>query len=95
LPTCNDATSKVGVFRFGLWQHDSYNEERITFAHDITSLGDARRSDSIYEIGGGVTWEFAPGWTLKPEIVWLREQSNILIVNYSSTEVFINLRKDF
>jgi tetratricopeptide (TPR) repeat protein len=88
-------TDSVGAFLFGLWQHDSYNEERINYAPDFTSLGDARRSDNIYEIGAGVTWAFAPGWSLNPEVLWIRDQSNILIVNYSSTEIFVNLRKDF
>jgi hypothetical protein len=88
-------TDGVGAFLFGGWRRDSYNTERINYAPDYTSLGDARRSENVYEIGSGVTWEFAPGWTLNPEVLWIRDQSNILIINYSSTEVFVNLRKDF
>jgi tetratricopeptide (TPR) repeat protein len=86
---------RVGAFVFAQWQQDSFNAKRINYAPDFTSLGDARRSDNIYEIGAGVSWAFAPGWSLNPELIWTRDQSNILIVNYSATEVFVYLRKDF
>jgi hypothetical protein len=88
-------TDRVGAFVFGSWQRDSFNQERINYAPDFTPLGDARRSDNIYEIGAGMTWELAPGWSLNPEILWIRDQSNLLVLNYSSTEIFVNLRKDF
>ena len=53
--------------------------------HDVASIG----------FGGGLTWEFHPSWTLNPEVLYIRDQSNILAANYSSTEIWITLRKDF
>ena len=88
-------TERVGAFVFAWWQRDSYNLDRINFAPDFSSLGDRSRSDNLYEVGGGLTWSFAKGWSLNPEILWIRDQSNIYINNYSSTEIFVTLRKDF
>jgi hypothetical protein len=42
-----------------------------------------------------LTWEFARGWTFNPEVLFVRDQRNVLVVNYSSTEIWITLRKDF
>jgi hypothetical protein len=53
------------------------------------------RNDDLYEASAGLTWEFAQGWSLNPEVLFVRDQSNILVVNYSSTEIWITLRKDF
>jgi hypothetical protein len=52
------------------------------------------RYDNLYEAGAGLTWEFARGWSLDPEFLFIRDQSNVLIVNYSSNESWITLRWD-
>jgi hypothetical protein len=36
-----------------------------------------------------------PTWSLRPEILWIRDQSNSIAFNYSSTEIWLNLRKGF
>ena len=58
-------------------------------------VGIGTRNDNLYEVGGGLTWQFLPNWSLNPEILYIRDQSNILANNYSSTEIWITLRKDF
>jgi tetratricopeptide (TPR) repeat protein len=88
-------TEKVGGFVFGLWQHDAYNIERLHLGADQDTPGVSSRSDNLYEAGGGLTWTFAPGWSLNPEILYIRDQSNVLSYNYSSTEIWVNLRRDF
>jgi hypothetical protein len=80
---------------FGCWQHDRYNVERLNVGAADEILGIGTRNDNLYEVGGGLTWQFAPSWSLNPEILYIRDQSNILAVNYSSTEIWITLRKDF
>jgi hypothetical protein len=42
-----------------------------------------------------VVWEFARNWTLRPEILYIRDQSNAIAFNYSSTEVWLNVRYGF
>lgn len=87
-------TKNLGGFAFVWWQHDRYNIERLGAAGDRLS-GIGTRNDNLYEVGGGLVWEFWPSWTLNPEILYIRDQSNILAANYSSTEIWIMLRKDF
>lgn len=87
-------TKNLGGFAFVWWQNDRYNVERLGAAGDrLTGIG--TRNDNLYEVGGGLTWEFHPSWTLNPEVLYIRDQSNILAANYSSTEIWITLRKDF
>jgi len=90
--TLND---QWGGFVFAWWQHDRYNIERLNVGAADQILGITTRNDNLYEVGGGLTWQFAPRWSLNPEILYIRDQSNILAANYSSTEIWITLRKDF
>ena len=84
----------LGGFAFVWWQNDRYNVERLGAAGDRLS-GIGTRNDNLYEVGGGLIWEFHPSWTLNPEILYIRDQSNVLAANYSSTEIWVTLRKDF
>ncbi len=87
-------TDKLGGFVFGWWQNDRYNVERLGADGDRLA-GIGTRNDNLYEVGGGLTWQFAPSWSLNPEILYVRDQSNILANNYSSTEIWVTLRWDF
>jgi len=89
--TLND---KLGGFVFGWWQNDRYNIERLGQPGD-SIVGIGTRNDNLYEVGGGLSWQFAPRWSLNPEILYVRDHSNVLAANYSSTEVWITLRVDF
>jgi tetratricopeptide (TPR) repeat protein len=84
----------LGGFVFGSWQNDRYNIERLGAPGDGL-VGIGTRNDNLYEVGGGLTWRFLPNWSLNPEILYTRDQSNILAENYSSTEIWITLRWDF
>lgn len=90
--TIND---QWGGYVFGWWQNDRYNIERLSTDEADQIIGIATRNDNLYEVGGGLTWEFGEGWSLNPEILYIRDQSNILSVNYSSTELWLTLRNDF
>jgi hypothetical protein len=45
------------------------------------------RNDDLYELGGGLTWELFPTWSLRPEILWQRDEGSRLAGNDSSTEI--------
>jgi len=95
-PTLNfTLTESLGGFVFAFYQHDRYNVERLNFSGPNEPLGISTRNDNLYEVGGGLTWQFAKSWSLNPEILYIRDQSNVLAANYSSTEVWITLRFDF
>jgi hypothetical protein len=40
-------------------------------------------------------WEFAPGWSLRPTFEYNWEESNVPELGYSSTELWLTLRKSF
>ncbi|RDI99381.1 hypothetical protein DVT68_00510 [Dyella solisilvae] len=79
------------------WEHNAYDMEQLHFhpdTDDNTIL--IQRNDNLYEVGAYLTWKFAPSWTLRPQLLWIHDQSNADIgFNYSSTEFFINVRKSF
>ena len=57
--------------------------------------GYVEREDNLYEGGLGLVWAFGEGWSLHPELLYIRDQSNAVAFNYSSTEVWLNVRKGF
>jgi hypothetical protein len=89
-------TNRLDGFIFGWYERDAFNTDRIHFHPDtLDETVILRRKDNLYEIGGGLVWEFAPTWSLRPQVLWIRDQSNSVNFNYSSTEVWVNLRKGF
>ena len=89
-------TKSFGGFLFGWWEHDSFDTDRIHFHPDALDQSvNLTRQDNLYEVGAGLVWTFLPGWSLRPEILYIRDQSNATAFNYSSTEAWINLRLDF
>ena len=88
-------TETLGGFVFGWWQHDRYNIERLNVDAADNILGIGEREDDLYEVGGGLTWEFAKSWSLNPEILYIYDDTNILANEYSSTEIWMTIRKDF
>jgi tetratricopeptide (TPR) repeat protein len=88
-------TDTLGGFMFVWWQNQRYNIERINVDAADNILGISERNDDLYELGGGLSWQFARGWSLNPEILYIRDESNILAAEYSSTEIWITVRKDF
>lgn len=80
---------------FGWWQNDAYNVERINSDIGDSAASIGRRNDNLWEVGGGLSWEFGSGWSLNPEILWTRDESNVVAANYSATELHLTVRKDF
>lgn len=88
--------SRVAWGTFVWWERDAYNIDQIHFHPDaLDNSVQIRRKDNLYEVGAYLVWEFAPSWTLRPELLWIRDQSNAVSFNYSSTEVWLNIRKSF
>lgn len=83
----NSLTDRVGAFFLGGFQRGKYKDFNIGF-------GD-RRKDVLYDVAMGITWTFAPGWSLRPQVVYIKNDSNLAIFEYEKTDVSINVRKDF
>lgn len=75
-----------------------YQNSRFTIERYRADTGNAvipipDANDSLYEIGGGLTWQFAPGWEAGPSILHIRETG--ADESYRATEVFLTVRRDF
>ena len=40
-------------------------------------------------------WDLKRGWSVRPEFLYTREVSNVPINDYHSTELRVNVRKNF
>lgn len=59
------------------------------------ALFEVRRRDAQYDLGLGASWRFAPLWSLRPQLLWTRVDSNMSIYDTSRYDVSLSLRRDF
>jgi opacity protein-like surface antigen len=89
-----DYSDRLGIFLFGLWEHNGYHED-ITEDDGIEEARVLTPNLDTYELGGGLTYAFASKWTLRPEILYLRDEGNTRFSDYSSTEIWVTVRRSF
>ena len=80
-------TDTVGVFLVGGVQRGKYSQTNTAF--DLT------RVDTLYDATLGLTWSFMKGWSLRPQVVRLRNKSNIPLFEFDRTDASLNVRLDF
>jgi hypothetical protein len=85
----------LGWYTFAWYENDRYNTDRLHFHPDEIDQVILRRDDNLYEIGTQLIWQFGEGWTFRPEVLYIRDESNAFNFNYSSTEYWLNVRKAF
>ena len=73
--------------------NEAYDDERPDFTDDPDLL--VVREDDLWNFGAGLVWRFARGWSLRPTVEYAWEESNIPALAYSSTEVWLIVRKAF
>jgi hypothetical protein len=83
------------------WSIDG-SSEWFTFASAASGRYDqtnpnflVQRRDLQYDAGVGVNWRFAPGWALRPQLSYTRNDSNIELYDYNRYDLSITLRRDF
>lgn len=76
----------VGAFFVAGAQRGKYAE--------INPLFGITRDDTFYDLTLGVSWNFAKGWSLRPQVLYLKNQSNLPLYEYDRTDVSLNLRVD-
>ena len=89
-----DFNDRLGIFLFGMWEHNGYHED-IPYDDGFETSGAFSSDLDIYELGGGLTYAFAPGWSLRPELLYIRDERDTPFSDYSSTEIWVNVRKSF
>lgn len=83
----NTLSAQIGAFVLGGIQRGKYKDVNASF--------NTTRLDTLYDVVAGITWTVAPGWSLRPQLVYLKNDSNIPLFRYDRTDVSINLRRDF
>jgi outer membrane protein len=83
----NSFTDRVGAFFLAGAQRGKYKDFNDSF-------GDRRR-ETLYDVAAGITWTLAPGFSLRPQVVYIKNDSNLAIFEYEKTDVSINVRMDF
>lgn len=76
----------VGVFLLGGAQYGKYSE--------VNPLFGVRREDTLYDATLGLSWGFAKGWSLRPQVQYTNNRSNVDLYEYDRTDVSLNLRLD-
>ena len=87
--------SAITSTAFFWWSYvnEAYDDERPDFTTDEDLL--AVRNDDLWNFGGGLVWDFSPGWSLRPTVEYNWEDSSIDALAYSSTELWVTVRKSF
>ena len=76
----------VGGFLLAGAQYGEYAE--------VNPLFGAKREDTLYDVTLGLSWGFAKGWTLRPQVLYMKNRSNLPLFEYDRTDVSLNLRLD-
>jgi tetratricopeptide (TPR) repeat protein len=87
--------NRFDAFVSPLWQHHNFNENREHFNPILDTVGEFSRTDNEYELAGGLVWDLKRGWSVRPEFLYIKEVSNVPINDYHSTELRVNVRKNF
>jgi len=85
----------LSVSLSGMWEHNGYHDEREEIHDEFITPALYTRSDNLYELEAGLTWRFAPQWSLRPSVLYIHDSSNTFWGAYSSTETRVMLRRAF
>jgi tetratricopeptide (TPR) repeat protein len=80
-------TDTTGVFFVGGVQRGKYSQVNVSF--DLTRL------DTLYDATLGLTWSFMKGWSLRPQVVRIKNKSSIQLFEFDRTDASLNVRLDF
>jgi tetratricopeptide (TPR) repeat protein len=78
---------QLGFFAFFSIQQGYYDQVNALFLTE--------RNDTFYTISSGVTWNFAKGFSLRPQVNWSKNDSNVALNEFERTDLSLNLRWDF
>lgn len=69
------------------YQYGHYLRENVAFL--------TKRLDHQYDLAAGMSWQFAEGWSLRPQLAYTRNNTNIAIYKYDRTDLSVAVRWDF
>jgi hypothetical protein len=54
-----------------------------------------KRKDHLFDLSMGANWHWDKNWTLRPQLNYTRNYSNIVIYSYNRMDVSLTIRRDF
>jgi outer membrane protein len=78
-------------------QTTSYFNAAMQYGHycKVNQYFLALRNDRLYDLSAGANWHINKLWTLRPQLNYSKDNSNIPIYSYSRTAVSLTIRRDF
>lgn len=73
-------------------QFGKYKIANAAFSSPTDSV---MRDDKQYDANLGLNWHFDKAWTLRPQLAYMRNNSNIVIYKFDRTDLSITVRRDF
>lgn len=98
----NDGAKRFSGLRVG--GQTALNERTTLFASagmqtgvydKVNYLFLRQRKDRLYDMKLGADWHWSKLWTLRPQLSYSRNESNIAIYDYNRMDVSLNIRRDF
>lgn len=98
----NDGAKRFSGLRIG--GQTTVGERTSLFASAGTQTGDynkvnylflRKRKDSLYDLNVGANWHWGKLWTLRPQLSYSRNDSNIAIYDFDRMDVSLSVRRDF
>lgn len=80
----NDVTELFGNLG---WQSSTYDKTNATFLR--------KRNDRQYDLSVGANWQLDKSWSLRPQLSYTKNNSNIVIYGYDRMDVSLTVRRDF
>ncbi|MDD2700123.1 MAG: tetratricopeptide repeat protein [Sideroxydans sp.] len=75
------------VFVSAGYQRGRYDKENLAFL--------TKRDDEQYDAVLGSNWTFAKSWSLRPQLTYTRNKSNIAIYSFDRVDASLAVRRDF
>ena len=73
-------------------QFSKFQQANAAFSSPTEPL---TRDDKQYDANLGLNWHYDKLWTVRPQISYIRNNSNIVIYHFDRTDVSITIRRDF
>ena len=80
-------TDKTDLFASVGAQFGKFDQENLAF---LTT-----REDDQYDFSTGINWHYDTNWTVRPQLTYTKNDSNIDLRSYNRTDISLTLRRDF
>ena len=80
-------TDKTDLFASVGAQFGKFDQENAAF---LTT-----RKDDQYDFSTGINWHYDTNWTVRPQLTYTKNDSNIDLRSYNRTDISLTLRRDF